>query len=220
MKKITTLLSLSFLLIIQACGPSTYITGSWKKPEYVPGSKDYKKLFIGVMAQDLGFRDNLEKDIAAAAQKRGLQTSLSLDVFPPQMTKSQLPPKEDVQRIIEKTGSDVVMIVAIKDIKDETRYVPGTTTYAPYGYGGYYGYYGGGMAYSYSPGYYTTDRTIYLETNIYDLKTDDLIWSAQSQSVNPSDFRTFSREFIYAVLNQLKKDGMLRPTPEDVKQPK
>lgn len=209
------ILVISTLCLFVACGPSTYITGSWKKPDYDRASKNYKKLFVAVLSQDLGFRDNLEKDIAAAAQKRGLQTALSLDVFPPQMTKSQLPPKEDVHRILEKTGSDVVMIVAIKDIKDETRYVPGTATYSPYGYGGYYGHYGAGMAYSYSPGYYTTDRTIFLETNLYDLATDDLIWSAQSQTTNPTDFATFSREYIYAVLAQLKKDGMLKPSPED-----
>jgi hypothetical protein len=102
------------------------------------------------------------------------------------------------------------MLVAIKDVKEETRYVPGSaTSYSPYGYGGYYGHYGGGMAYNYSPGYYTTDKIIYLETNLYNLATDELVWSAQSKTTNPADFSSFSREYIYAVLAQLKKDGML-----------
>jgi hypothetical protein len=208
MKKL--LLAIGTLFLFVACGPSTYITGSWRKPDYVAGSKNYKKLFVAVMSQDLAFRDNLEKDIALAAQKRGLQTALSLDVFPPNMTKSQLPPKEDLHRILEKTGSDIIMLVAIKDVKEETRYVPGSaTSYSPYGYGGYYGHYGGGMAYNYSPGYYTTDKIIYLETNLYNLATDELVWSAQSKTTNPADFSSFSREYIYAVLAQLKKDGML-----------
>jgi hypothetical protein len=65
------------------------------------------------------------------------------------------------------------------------------------------------MAYNYSPGYYTTDKIIYLETNLYNLATDELVWSAQSKTTNPADFSSFSREYIYAVLAQLKKDGML-----------
>lgn len=207
------MLTLSIISFVISCGPSTYVTGSWRKPGYDASKNDYKKLFVAVMAQDLDFRDRLEKDVAAAATKRGLASTLSLDIFPPNMTRSQLPPKEELAALIAKTGSDLIMTVAIKDVKEETRYVPGSgTTYAPYGPGGFYGYYGGGVAYSYSPGYYTTDKIIYLETNIFDVKTEELIWSAQSTTTNPSSFESFSREYIYAILQRLKKDGMLKPS--------
>jgi len=54
-------------------------------------------------------------------------------------------------------------------------------------YGNYYGYYNYYSPQVYSPGYYSVDKTFYLETNAYDLASDKLLWSVQSEARNPSE---------------------------------
>jgi len=61
----------------------------------------------------------------------------------------------------------------------------------------------------YDPGYYTTDKNYYLEANLYDAATEELVWSSQSETTNPSSIETFSRSFSTTVINQLIKDGLL-----------
>ena len=61
----------------------------------------------------------------------------------------------------------------------------------------------------YDPGYYATDKNYYLEINLYDAKTEELVWSAQSETTNPSSIETFSNSFSQLVVNQLIKDGLI-----------
>ena len=97
--------------------------------------------------------------------------------------------KEQLAESIGKTGCDAILMLALLDSKEVESYNPGTV-YAPvnYGYyGGYYGYYNHYYPQVYSPGYYSVDKTFYLEANLYDLKADKLVWSVQSEARNPKD---------------------------------
>jgi hypothetical protein len=51
---------------------------------------------------------------------------------------------------------------------------------------GFYGYYNYWSPTLYSPGYYTTDKTYFIEANAYDMETQKIIWSVQSKAENPS----------------------------------
>ena len=50
-----------------------------------------------------------------------------------------------------------------------------------------------------------------VETLLYDLKADKLVWAGQSQTMNPSQAESFVRELIKAVGNELQKDGLVGP---------
>jgi hypothetical protein len=99
------------------------------------------------------------------------------------------------------------MTVALVDKTSETRYVPGTATYMPYGsYGyGWGGYYGYGMS-TYNPGYYTTDKTYFVESHIFDVESEKMIWSAQSEAYNPSSISKFSRDYTTVLADRISKD--------------
>lgn len=61
----------------------------------------------------------------------------------------------------------------------------------------------------YDPGYYVTDKTYFLETNLYSTETDRLIWSAQSVTVNPTSIDAFAKEYPEVLLERMVKDGLL-----------
>jgi hypothetical protein len=107
-----------------------------------------------------------------------------------------------------------VVTFVVKDIREETRYVPGTaTSYAPAGYGyygQYYGYYSHYSTTVYTPGYYTTDKTFFLESNFYDVETESMLWSVQSESVNPSNISSFSKQYVHVLVRNLQKEGIIK----------
>jgi hypothetical protein len=76
-------------------------------------------------------------------------------------------------------------------------------------YGGFYTYYNYWYPYLYDPGYYVTDKTYFLETNLYDVNTEELIWSAQSQTVNPASIDEFAKEYPKKLVARMESDGLL-----------
>lgn len=55
----------------------------------------------------------------------------------------------------------------------------------------------------------TTDKNYYLEANLYDAATEELVWSSQSETTNPSSLETFSKTFAQAIVQQMRKDGFI-----------
>ncbi|OYU96005.1 MAG: hypothetical protein CFE21_06225 [Bacteroidetes bacterium B1(2017)] len=216
MKNILLLFATSILLLVSACAPSTVVTGSWKKPEVETFKGKYKHIFVAGILSDIAVRTKLETAIANRATARGMEATISSDVFPPNFTKKDLPEKDKLIEIISNTKSDVILTVAVKSIKEETRYVQTQSTpmYAPYPrygyYGGFYGYYGQ----TYQEGYYTTDEIVFLETNIYDAKTLELQWSGQTKTTNAGNVDTFIKEYLYAILDRLQKEGLISGNPK------
>jgi hypothetical protein len=90
-------------------------------------------------------------------------------------------------------------------------YHPGTAYYPMnYGYyGSYYGYYNYYYPQIYSPGYYSSDKTYYIETNFYDMESDQLLWSIQSEAYNPTNIDTWFDRYSYDLLNELKEEGLI-----------
>lgn len=210
MKKLNYLLALVLIAMVSACSPSTKIIGSWTGPN--TPSEPYKSIFVTAISENLVARQTIENDIDAMLEKDGVEAKSSFEIIPPGF-KATAENKDATVAAIRDGGSDAILTIALLDQTSETRYVPGTTMYSPMGYGGYYGRFSGYYSYynpvMYSPGYYSTDKNYYLEINLYDAKTEELVWSAQSETTNPSSIETFSNSFSQLVVNQLIKDGLI-----------
>jgi hypothetical protein len=100
-----------------------------------------------------------------------------------------------------------ILLMRLADVEKDTYYVPGTTTAYYGGYGRYYGY-GAGM-YS-NPGYYTTDKNYFVETTIYTVEPDKLIWTSTTKTVNPSKVEKTVNEIADVVTDKMIQDGFLK----------
>ena len=61
----------------------------------------------------------------------------------------------------------------------------------------------------YSPGYYEDDKVYYIETNLYDADTEELLWSAQSETYNPTSLPDFASDFAEVVVARMEKENLL-----------
>jgi hypothetical protein len=215
MNKSSLLATALCVFVFISCGPSQKITSSWINPEIKERPK-YTKVFIMALAQNQSYKATIEQDLAYAANAKKLQVIKSSEFFQPNFTSSgsNTPvDKEEILKKVREAGCDVIMTVALVDKKSETRYVPGTTTYSPYmgyggmgayGFGGYYGYAYPSM-YS-TPGYYTEDKTYFMQANLFDAASEKLIWAAQSEAYDPTKISTFSRDYADLLVERLNRD--------------
>ena len=72
------------------------------------------------------------------------------------------------------------------------------------GFGPYWGY---GWGTAYSPGYLTTDTIVSVETLVYSLTDDKLLWASSSRTTNPGNLDQLIREVADATAKEMAKQG-------------
>jgi hypothetical protein len=216
MKK-QSILYLIIILIIEGCASSTQITGSWKNPQ--PPSKKINSILVTALTDKANSRQTIETDLVNLIQNRGMKGIKSMDVLPPGFTTGKEPDRQLLLDKIKGSNVDAILTVALINKETESRYVPGNYAYQPvtrFGYyGRFWGYYTTWYPTLYAPGYYTDDRTYFLETNLYSVETEDLLWSAQSETYNPGSLLDFSKEYASAILKQMEIDGVITKRKQD-----
>jgi hypothetical protein len=207
--KLRLALVLLSLAVAPACTSSVQMTGQWvDKTLFQPGK--YKSVFIAAMSQNLEVKQIFENDLASEAARRGLKAVKSGDVFKPNFTAENASSKEAVLAKVRELGLETIFTVVLKRKETSTRYVPGETyAPAPY-YGGYWGYYSNTYGTVYAPGYYVHDKTYYVESNLYEVASEKLLWSVQSEVFNPDNVETVAAEYTTMLLDALDKEGLLR----------
>jgi len=210
-------------VILFACGPSQKITTSWVNPDRP--AKKYTTVFVAALIQNNPVKYALEADLGAAAKARGFNVVKGYEIFPPNFNKENMRDRDLALKLIRDKGCDVILSIAVIDQKSETYYQPGAVSvsvgygygyhpyggYGPYGsygaYGtGFYGYYNYWQPTIYSPGYWQTDKTYFIEANAYDAETQQIIWSVQSKADNPSGIEKSSKEYTEMLFAQFDKE--------------
>ena len=206
------LVIVGFALILYACTSSTRLTGSWVNPE--TSGKTYNNIVVAALTDNVVARQEVERDMQVELLQRGIKATKSLDIFPPGMAGKNGP---DVNLLLEKMRGDnyeAVLTVALVDQENQTRYVPDNIGYRPITryawYGNFRGYYTYWYPVLYEPGYYTEEKIYYLETNLYDVNTDNLLWSAQSKSHSPSSMRKAAEKLAEITISKLAEDNLIR----------
>lgn len=208
------LIPVLILLLLSACSPSTRITGSWVDPTARTRPVDNRSVFLASLTRNIELRTKLENSLAAAASTRNIKTVRSVDTFSPEFYE-HLPSKQQLLSKIQGTNVTSILTISLIKQESEQRYIRGTTQYMPYRsfgwYGGFYSYYNNMYSNMYDPGYYVTDKIYFMESNLYDASTEKLIWSAQSETVNPGSIDAFVKEYPKVLMAQLIKDGLIKP---------
>lgn len=214
MKTIKYLFISILVFVFISCSTSQKVLSSWVNKEELKGKK-YSKVFVMALTQNQSSRTIVEFDLASTLKERGFESVKSIDALAGSFRENSSPSKEDVLAKIRELKCDVIFTVSLLDSKTETRYVPGSSAYyAPYptygyygGFGGYYGHYAPAI---YSPGYYTTDKSYYLEANLFDTNSEKILWSVQSVTYNPDGIKQFSSSYCKLLVNQAQYDDLLK----------
>lgn len=202
-------LSLLFLLALSALGAchktETTVPLSWRNPAYQDGH--FKKLFVIGVGKDDSSRRLFEDTFAKAIALEGAAAQPSWGHLP----KSEKLTEEEIRSAMEGGGFDGVLITRVLGVSQSEEYVPPSTHTVPTSYHGYgyYGYYGTSYTVVHQPGYYKTNTTFRLETNLYSVATSNLVWSGQSNTLNPESLNDVIDSMTAAVAKKLKAEKLI-----------
>jgi hypothetical protein len=196
------ILSLIVISTLVSCGPSTKIEKSWMEPGASVTASAPNKVLVIAMVKDETSRRVIEDHLVKRVSGTGVAsyTLVSTDML-------KEASDEALKKIVTDGKFTHIILMRLADVEKETSYVPGTTTSFYGGYGRYYGY-GAGM-YS-SPGYYTTDKNYFVETTVYSINPDKLLWTGTTKTVNPSKVEKTVNDIADVVAEKMKKDGFLK----------
>ena len=209
---------LGILTILVSCVPTKQITitNSWLNREKMK-ERAYKNIYIIGLFNNTTVSTILEYEIAMEANSRRFTTYRNREEFPyifddPQQGKEMLLAK------VKKLGCDAIFITTLKDVHSESYYVStssigvGVSGYYPYNSyaGNFNSYYGSYYTETSLSGYYQTDKMYFIESNLYDANTLELLWSVQSQSYNPTDVERVSKDYCHELFSKLEKEEHFR----------
>jgi hypothetical protein len=210
-------LCFAFIIMIGfwSCNSSSMrIMATWidKKDSIIPQPGRHKT-FIFAMTQNYEAELTLETDLAEAAAAKGVLTVKCIDAFGPILSVDKLPKKDVFLKAIRDLGCDYIFTIAVVDQQSQTHYVPPTASsvYTPYsGYGYYYSGYYAWSPTVYSPGYYSTDHTYFIESNLFDANTEKMLISMQSKVVNPPEITKASKKYTNMLVTELQAHGLMK----------
>lgn len=192
-----TFAALTFFLA--GCAATTQITNSWKDPNF-KGQLSFKKIAVMAIAKDESTRRTAEDELVKIIGAEKAVASHTL------LPAEELKNVEKAKAEFKKVGADGLVTIRPVDTQKEVNYVPSSVAgpiNSPWGYSAY------GWDRAYEPGYITTDTIVQLETNIYSITDEKLIWSGKSQTLNPVDIPYEVKNLAQAVRTQLKKEQLL-----------
>jgi hypothetical protein len=200
--KASLLAAAAFLLLLSACATTSF-KSSWSAPDSAPGEFQGKKVVALIMHRDESVRRTAEDALAAEIRKRGAEGVASHTLIP----AAELRDTERARAQLQKAGvvGAVVMRVVGKD--KQTTYVPGVWA-GPANYRSFSGYYGPGWGGIYDPAYLRTDTYVSVETLIYSVAKDKLLWAGTTETMNPRKADAFVTEIAGAVAEELRKQGL------------
>ncbi len=183
------ILSTLFIGLLFACA-STKLEKSWADPSFSLKPSPYKKVLVVAPLKDAASQRTAEDKIV-----KQIKAGTGIPSY------SYLKPTDTDEKLLQdqliKDGFDGIIVMHLTDVEKRVSYNQGTS------YGGWYGYR------YYTPGYYTEDKTFLVETNMYSVKDNKLMWSGTTSSLNPTSFNQSMDEIIYAIKTELQKKGIL-----------
>lgn len=179
---------------------STKLVSSWRDPNSTVDANKLKKVWVMCLVKDETTRRVAEDELA---KRRPGVFFTTYNEYPLTLMKEK---PEKISESIMQSGYDGIIIMRLVSKEQATTYVPGSS---PSYYGGWHGYYGYAAPYYYDPGYYRTDAYYTVETSVYSIKDDKLIWTGMTETVDPGSIPTTIREIADAINYQMKKEGFL-----------
>jgi hypothetical protein len=199
-------------MLLAGCATTSF-TSVWKAPDAQPLQfKAGDKVVAMVVADSTGLRRSGEANLADELDKRGLKGIPAYTLI----SDSDVKDEAKAKAAIEASGAVGVILMRPMGKEQKVSSTPsmyyGASYYGAPHYGGmwgggYYGYgWGGGI---YDPGTIRTDTYVSIETVIYDLRQNKLVWAGQTKTMNPSDVEGFVTELATAVSKELRESGMV-----------
>jgi hypothetical protein len=180
---------------------------TWKAPEAATVSFAGKKVAGLIITDDQSLQvsgeEALVRELAAIGLSQGVAT---YRIVP----REELRNADKARGWYERAGVDGV--VAMRLVKADTRETPSPWSVAGSPYGTLWGYYpyAWGSVYTYEIGSTRRDTVAVVETLVFSVPRNVLLWAATTETINPKDSGRVIKDIVAATVSEMKKQGLLQ----------
>ena len=197
---------------LSACASTTF-TSTWKAPDAQPVDPAGKTVAALVISGDKKQRRDAEVYLAHELTIRGARAVAAYTLI-----GLEHPTVDYARARFKEAGVEGVVIMRVVGLDQQVTVDPGGFSGSAYTtFGSYYSSYGVGV--SYSTGSVQTDTQVDIETLIYSLSQDKLLWAGTSRTSNPAGVQSLITEVADAVASEVVAQGvtgrMTRAKAED-----
>jgi hypothetical protein len=191
----------SFVFLIISCA-GTELTHEQVNEDYKGGPAS--NILVIAITGNEDSRRSYEREFVAQLESAGVKAISSEDAIP--MPADLEMKKETILNAVNQFENDAVIITHLVDKEEKEIYTRGGHPHR-----GFYGSYRSRYSWTHDPGYSSSSKTLRLETNLYDVKTEKLIWSGQSKTLSKDSKYQIINDVIKVVINDLQKNKLLSP---------
>jgi hypothetical protein len=179
-------------------------TSSWRSPEASGVTFAGKKVAALVITSDEHLRVAGEEGLARELAARRIEAVPTYRMAP----REELTTAERARPWFERAG--IQGVVALRPISRETSVVHTPDTWTTTAYSSLWGYYGYGLTSVYTPGGTETNTVLVVETLVYSVPLDRLLWGGISTATNPKDLPGFINELVKEGVKTMQQRGLVK----------
>ena len=183
-------------LFVISCSTGTSLTSVWKN-EYYKGGKLNRTMIIGA-AKKPDIRQMFEDEFVKQLRAKGADGVASYTF----LQGDKMQDKDTILKHVNDLNVDSVLLTKLITDKDAATYV------TPHDRN-LHTQYSESQTYVFEHGYIDKEQPVKLETNLYDARTEKLIWSALSDTFKRGSDDETIESFIKKITEQLSKQNLI-----------
>jgi hypothetical protein len=197
------------VVVLQTCtlslAGSTRYVSIFRNPS--AGLIDFsgKKVAAFVLVPEEGMRQGREETVAIELRRRGIDCVAGYTILPGELVADPEMSKE----FLKKAGVGGTVLMRLVGNEDRTYRSPGMTWHSEPYYPSFWGHWNYGWS-VYIPEYKWTEKVITLETLIYSIDRDELLWAGRSETTKTNDITKLVKDLAKAAGKELRKAGLVK----------
>lgn len=192
-----------FLLAVVSC-TNTQIVSSWREPSKDLKINNLSKVLVVALFKSKTTSHLAEDEMVRYLNGKGIASYNYLNL------NFNIQNEDAIRTKIKNDGFDGAVTMRLIDVDKETRYAPSSIASYPMYYQTFSGYYFRNWNYYNEPGYYTTTKTFTVETNVYSIKEDKIIWTGLTETTDPNGVDKMTKEITKVVFKKMLDEGFIQ----------
>jgi hypothetical protein len=185
------------LFIITSCAAKgTSFTSVWRDKGY--GGGNLKKVLVIGASKKPRIRQMFEDEFVKQLKAQGSDGVASHTMLSPE----KMLEKDAILEPVRRLNLDSVLITKLIDREDAIKHIPAQHKDINSQYVRSYNY-------AYNRGYILQDQAVSLEINLYDARSQTLIWSALSETFTRGSDDEVIKKLIVTITEELRKENLL-----------
>lgn len=191
---------LALLALLAGGCSSTVLRDSWRDPQFA-GPPLRSVLVIGV-ARSQSNRRVFEDGFTQALRDQSVAGTASYPLLPAEGAIGNA----RIEGAVAQSGADAVLITRVLRAQRNVQVTPGYVVPGYYS-AGFYGWYT--TAYTTVPPSIEQYEVLTIESTLWDMRTERVVWSGTSESTDVKDVATLTGELAAVLIGKMKEDKVL-----------